>query len=145
MGSVQAGCRPTQFKRSWPRVFDPVPDRAIPGKRPGGSGGDGQRHRPKPDAIRSFALQVAMPGHLTLGATGLAWAHDDLAQLRAILGDRVFRTDPSDQQQSRLEVARGREGSREVARSREGPNTIQERYPWMASKDAIEGRSAAVV
>ena len=108
MGSVHAGYRPTQFKGSWTRVFDPIPDRLIPGRRPGGSGGDGQRHGPTTDAIRSFALQAEIPGHLTLGATGLAWAHDELAQLRAILGDRVSRTYPSHQQQSRLDVARGR-------------------------------------
>ncbi len=85
MGSVHAGCRPTQFKGNRPQVFVVVPDRVIPGNRPGGSGGDGQRQSPKPDAIWSFALQAAMPGHLTLGATGFAWAQDDLAQLRTIL------------------------------------------------------------
>ena len=88
MGSVHGGCRPAQFKGSWPQVFLVVPDRVIPGNRPGGSGGDGQRRSPKPNAIRSFrsfALQAAIPGHLTLGATGLGRAQDDLAQLRAIL------------------------------------------------------------
>jgi hypothetical protein len=85
MGRVHADCRPAQYKGNWPQVFVVVPDRVIPGNRPGGSGGDGQRHSPKPDAIRSFALQAAMLGHLTLRATGLARAQDDLAQLRAIL------------------------------------------------------------